>query len=68
MSAGASGRRGDLVQQRLEQVVIIVVDDEHIGRRTPQRQGREQPAEPATYDNDAWTPPALQCHLPKWSR
>ena len=37
-------------------MIVIVVDDEHIGGCTTQRAGREQPAEPTAHDNDARTP------------
>jgi hypothetical protein len=45
-------------------VEIIVVDDEYIGRSSPQLPSREQAAEPTAHNDDAWTPLTLQCSSP----
>ena len=44
---------GDLVQQRLEEVVVVPVDQGDVDRRHRQRLGGEEPAEAATDDDDA---------------
>jgi hypothetical protein len=44
---------GDLVQERLEEVVVGPVDDHHLHRRPPQRLRGEQPREAAADDDDA---------------
>jgi len=52
--------KGDLVQQRLEQVEIIVVDDEgdvRQGLARSSRKPRTGPTEPTAHNDDAWTPP-----------
>jgi len=46
----AGGR--DLVQERLEHVVVSAVDDEHLDRSVGQRLCGREPAEPATDDDD----------------
>ena len=47
------GRRRHLVEQRLEQVVVAPVDDDHVGRRAGQRPGRGEAAEAGADDDDA---------------
>ena len=46
--------RGHLIQQRLEDVVIVAVDQRHSHRRAPERLGGKQPAEAAADDHDVW--------------
>ena len=64
MSAGRERRRGHLVEQRLEQVIVVVVDDQHIGRRAPQRLGGKQPAEATANDYDPRPTGAAQAAPP----
>ncbi len=45
-------RGGDLVEQGLQEVIVVAVDDEHVGGRAAQRPGGEQAAEAATDDHD----------------
>src|SRR5262249_61760966 len=46
-------RRGcDLVKQRLKQMIVVAVDDQHVGGRAGQRPRSEQAAEPTTDDDD----------------
>jgi hypothetical protein len=42
----------DLVEQRLEEVVVGAIDHHHLDRRAPQGLGGEQPGEPAADDDD----------------
>ena len=49
------GRGGDLVEQRLEQVMIRAVDDRQADVGPPQRLRRGQAAEAAAEDHDART-------------
>ncbi len=51
---------GDLVKQWLEQVVVVAVDDQHLGRRAAQRLGSKEPAEAAADNNDPHLIRALQ--------
>ena len=44
--------RGHLIQQRLEDVVVVAVDQRHAHRRAPERLGGNQPAEAAADDHD----------------
>jgi hypothetical protein len=44
-------RRRHLVEQRLEQVVVVTVDDDHLDRLLGQRLGRLQPGEAAADDD-----------------
>jgi hypothetical protein len=53
---------GNLVQQRLEEVVVVVVDHQDVSRHLPQSPGREQPAEAATDNHYPRTP--LSLHVP----
>ena len=41
-----------------------MVDDQHIGRCTPQLPSREQAAETAAHNDDTWTPLTLHCSSP----
>ena len=47
---------GQLIQQRLEQMVVRAVDDRHVDVGAPQRLGGEQAAEPGADDHDAVSP------------
>jgi hypothetical protein len=50
---GGRERRGrDLVEQRLEQVMIATVDQRDANRRTPQCAGAAQPGEAAAQNDD----------------
>jgi hypothetical protein len=49
--AERSGR--DLVEQRLEQVVVAAIDDQHVDRRATQRPRRFETAEAGADDHDA---------------
>jgi hypothetical protein len=46
--------RGDLIQQRLEQVVVVAIDEDHVYRHATQRPGRLQPAESGAHDHHGW--------------
>ena len=46
-------RRGHLVQQRSEQVVVVAVDKQDVDRRVLQRPRACQPAESRSRDDDA---------------
>ena len=50
---GRQRRGGHLVKQRLKQVIVVAVDDQHLDRRARQRARREQPAETAAHDDDS---------------
>jgi hypothetical protein len=45
--------RSDLVEQCLKQVMVGLIDDDHLDRRASERLGGEQAAEPAADDDDA---------------
>ena len=50
---GRRERRGrDLIEQRLEAMVVLPVDDDHVDRRAPQRLGGFQAAEAGPDDDD----------------
>src|SRR5262249_46958726 len=51
--AGREGAGGDLVQQRLKQVVIAAIDQGDVDRCSSERPGRAQTAEAAADDDDA---------------
>jgi hypothetical protein len=67
MAQDVSNRRGDvplgentgrhLVQERLEEVMVVAVDDGDVDVRASQRSCGEQAAEATTHDHDAM--PAL---------
>ena len=46
-------RRGDLVEQRLEQMVVAAIDDRQVHRGAPERPGGVEAAESAAEDDDA---------------
>ena len=48
---GFEARRGHLVEQRLEQVIVVAVEQYHVHRRSFECAGGAQPAEPGA-DND----------------
>src|SRR5690606_39699191 len=48
---GQRGRR-NLVQERLEQVMVATIDDEHVHRRRGERLGGLEPPEPGADDHD----------------
>ena len=48
---GRKRRRRHLVEQRLEAVMVLAVDQDDVGGRTPQRLGRLQPAKAGAYDH-----------------
>src|SRR5262249_50695467 len=52
---GRQAGRGDLVEQRLEQVVVGAVDHRHFDRRLVQRLRRPKTPEAATDDDYAWS-------------
>ena len=56
--------RGDLVQQRLKEVIVVAVDDQHVRRSAPQRLGGEQSAEPAPDNDDPYPTGAVQTAPP----
>jgi len=56
-----TGRR-HLIEQRLEQVIIMPVDDRHIQFGAGQMLRRRQPRKPATQDHDPGTPAELRGH------
>ena len=45
----------ELVQQRLEGVVVVPVDEHDLGVGLPQLLGGADPGEPSAEDEDAWT-------------
>ncbi len=53
MSPSREHPGGDLVEQRLEEVVVGAIHHHHLDRRAAQRLGGEQAAEPAADDHDA---------------
>jgi hypothetical protein len=55
MSAGESARGRDLIEQRLEAVMVEPVDDGHVDRRARERLGGFEPAESRAYDDDVGT-------------
>jgi hypothetical protein len=62
---GQRGRR-HLVQQRLEQVVVVLVDEDHVDRAAVQLLHQVDPGEPGT-DHDqtlAWG--GRRCHVGGW--
>ena len=52
MSVRRQPGRGDLVEQRLEQVMVLAVDERHPHPRMSERARGEEPAEPAPHDDD----------------
>ena len=50
---GRQDRGGDLVQKRLEEVVVAAIDDGHLGRGPAEMQRGLQSAEPGAYNDDA---------------
>ena len=58
LALGEDPRR-QLVEQRLEQVVVGAVDEGHVDLGTPQELGREEPAEAAADDDHPWSRSAL---------
>src|SRR5512146_1219198 len=65
--AGRKSRRRDLVQQRLEGVVILAIDQHHIDRLVPETpRGVQTPEAASDYDNafacTAHTVANLGCH------
>jgi len=53
------GRRGDLVEQGLEQVMVLAVHHHHLDRRIRERPRRLETAEAAAHDNHHRTPGSL---------
>ena len=51
--SGRQTRGRDLVEQRLEQVVIVTIDDRDIKRRPRELRGRRKAAESRSDDDDA---------------
>src|SRR5262249_29088118 len=51
--ARRQGRRGDLIQQRLKQMVVVPIEERDLDIRTSQRARHVQPAEAAADDHDA---------------
>jgi hypothetical protein len=62
---GRERRARDLVEQRLKQVVVVAVDDQHVSGGALERAGGEQSAEAATDDHDPRPPRAVQRFLRK---
>ena len=66
IGAATAGARqaggGDLVEQRLEQVVIGAIDHRHAHRRARQRPRGEQAAEAAADDDDMMGPCVTECN------
>ena len=60
---GLEPRGGDLVEQRLEQMVVVAVHQHHVDRRLTQCARRAQPAESGSDDDDARSGRALGRHL-----
>ena len=52
--ARRQGRRGDLIQQRLKQMVVVPIEERDADRRAVQRAGRIEPAKAAADDDDMW--------------
>ncbi len=52
MSPGRQPRRGHLIQQRLEHVVVVAVDQRDAARRAGQAPGRGQAGKSAADDDD----------------
>ena len=53
MCSGDEDRGGHLVEERLEDVVVGLVDEEHAGRSLPQGAGRRETAEAPAHDDDS---------------
>src|SRR6266852_3693116 len=51
---GLESRRGDLIQQRLEKMVVVAIDQDDLHRRAAQRPGGVQPPESRADDDDRW--------------
>jgi hypothetical protein len=51
--AGRQPRRRDLIEQRLEDVVVAPVEQQDVDRRLRERARRAQPREPSPDDDDA---------------
>ena len=50
---GGEDRGGDLVEERLEDVVVGLVDEEHAGLTLPQGAGRRETAEAPAHNEDS---------------
>ena len=50
---GAQNRRRDLVQERLEQVMVLPVDQDHVRVGLAKRLGRGKASEAASHDHDS---------------
>ena len=50
---GGEDRGGHLVEERLEDVVVSLVDEEHAGLTLPQGAGRRETAEAPAHDEDS---------------
>src|SRR5712671_2010185 len=51
---GLEARGRDLIEQRLEEVVVVAIDEHDLDRRAAQRPGGVQPPESRTDDDDRW--------------
>jgi hypothetical protein len=62
--AGVKAAGSHLVQQRLEGVVQVPVQQQHVDIRAAELPDRRQPAEPAAHHDDAGPSPSAVHHLP----
>jgi hypothetical protein len=66
---GGQRRCRNLIEQRLEEVIIVPVDDGEIDGRPRQRFGRRKAAKSRSHNDDAWLGGLCSCrHDQKGSR